>query len=68
MLQRLARMFPPVADSEQQTRRHLLHWLFTRVLLFTLLIAIASFFRGKGQQVLLPPQAVTLGFLVLLYA
>ncbi|MDX9834132.1 MAG: ATP-binding protein [Desulfobulbus sp.] len=68
MLQRLARMFPPVADSEQQTRRHLLHWLFTRVLLFTLLIAIASFFRGKGQQVLLPPQAVTLGFLVLFYA
>ncbi len=38
------------------------------MLLFTLLIAIASFFRGKGQQVLLPPQSVTLGFLLLLYA
>ena len=68
MLQRLARTFTPVADSEQETRRHLLRWLFTRVLLFTLLIAIASFFRGKGQQVLLPPQSVTLAFLLLLYA
>ena len=26
MLQRLARIFTPVADSEQETRRHLLRW------------------------------------------
>lgn len=67
MFRFLTKALIPVADREQETRRHLFWWLLTRVCLFTLLISISSFFHEKGHAVILPPLTVTLLFLCALY-
>jgi two-component system sensor histidine kinase PilS (NtrC family) len=63
----IARALTPVADSEQETRRHILWWILIRVFLFTLLITITTILRGKGPTVILPPLPVTTAFLLGLY-
>ncbi|MBM9536382.1 two-component system sensor histidine kinase NtrB [Desulfobulbus alkaliphilus] len=67
MFRLLTKALIPAADREQETRRHLFWWLLIRVCLFTLLISISSFFHEKGHPVILPPLAVTLFFLCILY-
>jgi len=67
MFRFIARTLTPVTDSEQETRRHLLWWIATRVFLFTLLIGIATFLREKGHNVILPSRLVTSVFLLGLY-
>jgi two-component system, NtrC family, sensor histidine kinase PilS len=67
MFRFLTRALIPVSDRDQETRRHLLWWLLIRVLLFTLLISISSFFREKGHAVILPPLAMIVVFLCVLY-
>jgi two-component system sensor histidine kinase PilS (NtrC family) len=68
MFRFIAKALTPVTDSEQETRRHLLWWIATRVFLFTLLIGIASFLRERGHNVILPSHLVTFVFLLGLYA
>jgi len=63
----IARALTPVTDSEQETRRHILWWILIRVFLFSLIIGITTYFRGKGHSVILPPLAVTSTFLCGLY-
>jgi two-component system, NtrC family, sensor histidine kinase PilS len=67
MLRFITRALTPVTDSEQETRRHLLWWIATRVFLFTLLIGLAAFFRGKGHNVIFPSSSVTSLFLLGVY-
>jgi len=67
MFRFLTRVLTPAIDSEQEIRRHLLWWLLTRVMLFTLLFAMATFFREKGHAIILPASSVTVAFLLGLY-
>lgn len=67
MFRFLTKALIPVADREQETRRHLFWWLLIRVCLFTLLILISSFFHEKGHAVILPPLVVIFLFLCVLY-
>jgi two-component system sensor histidine kinase PilS (NtrC family) len=67
MFRFLSRALTPVVDSEQETRRHLLWWIATRVFLFTLLIGLAAFFREKGLNLLFPSTWTTSVFLLGLY-
>ena len=68
MFQSFARMLSPVADSEQETRRHILWWILIRVFLYTILTGLALFFHRKGHSVILPPPALTAAFLAAVYA
>jgi two-component system sensor histidine kinase PilS (NtrC family) len=67
MFRFLTRTLTPVIDSEQETRRHLLWWILTRVVLFTLLFGLTTFFREKGHNVILPSPSVSVTFLLGLY-
>jgi len=57
----------PVYDNNRQLRRHILWLLLIRVIFFTLLIGITAALTLLGTQVLLPPPAVTLAFLAVLF-
>ncbi len=63
----LARMFSPVADSDQETRQHILWWLFIRMFLYTILTGLALFFHHQGHPLMLPPAAATGAFLAVIY-
>jgi two-component system, NtrC family, sensor histidine kinase PilS len=67
MFQFITKALTPVTDSEQETRRLLLWWITTRVILFTLLIGLATFFRGKGQNIIFPSPLIASAFLLALY-
>jgi two-component system sensor histidine kinase PilS (NtrC family) len=67
MFRFITKALTPVIESEQETRRHLLWWIATRVFLFTLLIGLAAFFREKGHNVILPSSLMTSVFLLGLY-
>jgi len=67
MLRFLSKALPPVIDSEQETRKHLLWWMLTRVVLFTLLFGLTSFFREKGHTLILPASSLGVAFLLGLY-
>jgi two-component system, NtrC family, sensor histidine kinase PilS len=67
MFRSLRKALAPVIDSEQETRRHLLWWILTRVVLFTLLSGFATFLREKGLTAILPPSSVIVVFLLALY-
>jgi two-component system sensor histidine kinase PilS (NtrC family) len=67
MLRFIARALTPVTDSEQETRRHILWWILVRVILFTLLISITAYVRGKDPSVILPPLPATSTFLLGIY-
>ncbi|MDY0391579.1 two-component system sensor histidine kinase NtrB [Desulfobulbus oligotrophicus] len=56
----------PQADYESQ--RHLRWWILIRVILFTLLFALTTFFREQGHPLILPAASVTLLFLLGLYS
>ncbi|WP_051553934.1 two-component system sensor histidine kinase NtrB [Desulfobulbus elongatus] len=57
----------PIIDSEQETRKHLLWWLITRVVLFTLLFGLTTVLREKGLALVMPDASVSLAFLAGLY-
>jgi len=67
MLRFLTKGLTPVIDSEQETRKHLLWWILTRVVLFTLLFGMATFFRVKGHHLIVPAPALSVAFLFGLY-
>ncbi len=64
---RFIKALAPVQDTVDQLRSHILWLLMIRVVLFTLLIAITAVLEVKGHNVILPPQAVTLAFLSVVY-
>lgn len=57
----------PVHDNSRQLRRHILWLLLIRIIFFTLLIGISVVLSILGTQVLLPPPAITLAFLAVLF-
>ena len=57
----------PVQDSREQLRRHLLWIVMTRVILFTLLIAVTLILQRMGRNVILLPNAVTTAFLSVVF-
>jgi len=67
MLRSFFRIFTPVTSSEQEVRRHILWWMVLRVVLFTLLLGTAAYFRGKGPSMPLPPLPLTSFFLLGIY-
>ncbi len=67
MLRFLFKNVPPAIDSEQETRRHLLWWLLTRIVLFSLLFGLTAFFRERGHNIILPGPALSLPFILGLY-
>ncbi|MGD9950045.1 MAG: nitrogen regulation protein NR(II) [Desulfobulbus sp.] len=64
----LHRIFAPVTSSEQEVRRHIQWWIVIRVVLFTLLLGIAAYFRGKSPSAIFPPLPFTSFFLLGIYA
>jgi two-component system sensor histidine kinase PilS (NtrC family) len=62
------RALSPDANSEQETRRHILWWLLIRMTLFTFLVGITSYVRAKGHPVIIPPLPATTFFLLGVYA
>ncbi len=67
MLRSFLRIFAPVNSSEKEVRRHILWWMALRVVLFTLLLSIAAYFRGKEPSSPLPPLPLTSFFLLGIY-
>ncbi|MCW5209580.1 hypothetical protein VU10_05260, partial [Desulfobulbus sp. US1] len=57
----------PIRDSKEQLRRHLVWMIMTRVILFTLLIAVTVVLQSLGRNVILPPNAVTMAFLSVVF-
>lgn len=57
----------PIQDSKEQLRRHLAWMIMTRVILFTLLIAVTVILQRMGRNVILPPNAVTTAFLSVVF-
>ncbi|MCI5124335.1 MAG: PAS domain S-box protein [Candidatus Electrothrix sp. AR5] len=57
----------PLQDSKEQLRRHLVWMIMTRVILFTLLIAVTVVLQSLGRNVILPPNAVTMAFLSVVF-
>ena len=57
----------PVADSDDQLRRHILWLLLIRVILFTLLIGITALLQSMGLAVILPPPVIILALLSVIY-
>lgn len=67
MVRFLTRMFTAATNSDQETERHILWWIATRVILFTLLFGLTTFFREQGHNLILPAASVTFAFLFGLY-
>jgi two-component system sensor histidine kinase PilS (NtrC family) len=67
MFRFILRAFVPVTSSEQEIRRHILWWIFIRVLLFTLFFSVSAYFRDKVPSVILPPIPQASLFLLTLY-
>ena len=57
----------PAQSTGEQLRLHLLWLLLIRVLLFTLLIAVTVILQKKGRDIILPPPAVTMAFLAVVF-
>ena len=57
----------PVYDTREQLRRHILWLLMIRVVLFTILLAITAFLQSRGNDVILPPPAIILAFLSVVF-
>jgi two-component system sensor histidine kinase PilS (NtrC family) len=53
--------------ADGQLRLHLLWLMMIRVMLFTLLIAVTVVLQTKGRNVILPPPAVTMAFLAVVF-
>jgi two-component system sensor histidine kinase PilS (NtrC family) len=66
-INKLINELKPIQDSKEQLRRHLAWMIMTRVILFTLLIAVTVVLQHMGRNVILPPNAVTLAFLSVVF-
>lgn len=64
---RLISELSPRQSSGEQLRLHILWLLMIRVLLFTLLIAVTVALQTKGRDIILPPPAVTMAFLSVVF-
>ncbi|WP_417911628.1 two-component system sensor histidine kinase NtrB [Candidatus Electronema sp. TJ] len=67
MKNRLISELSPRQSSGEQLRLHILWLLMIRVLLFTLLIAVTVVLQTKGRDIILPPPAVTMAFLSVVF-
>lgn len=67
MLRYFLRIFAPVTSSEHEIRRHILWWIVIRVLLFTFLLSIATYFRGQMPSAILPPLPLAALYLLGIY-
>jgi two-component system sensor histidine kinase PilS (NtrC family) len=56
------RELAPQQNTGEQLRLHILWLLLIRIVLFTLLIAVTVVLQKKGRDIILPPPAVTLAF------
>ncbi|MCI5167068.1 MAG: PAS domain S-box protein [Candidatus Electrothrix sp. GM3_4] len=66
-INKLINELKPIQDSKEQLRRHLIWMIMTRVILFTLLIAVTVVLQSLGRNVILPPNAVTMAFLSVVF-
>ncbi len=66
-INKLIRELTPIQDSNEQLRRHLVWMIMTRVMLFTLLIAVTVMLQRMGRDVILPPTSVTMAFLSVVF-
>ena len=66
-INKLIRELTPIQDSSEQLRRHLIWMIMTRVILFALLIAVTVVLQHWGRNVILPPNAVTMAFLSVVF-
>ncbi|MCI5162872.1 MAG: hypothetical protein D3917_12820 [Candidatus Electrothrix sp. AX5] len=66
-INKLINELKPIQDSKEQLRRHLVWMIMTRVMLFTLLIAVTVVLQSLGRNVILPPNAVTMAFLSVVF-
>ncbi|RWX46156.1 hypothetical protein VT98_12932 [Candidatus Electrothrix communis] len=66
-INKLINELKPIRDSKEQLRRHLVWMIMTRVILFTLLIAVTVVLQSLGRNVILPPNAVTMAFLSVVF-
>ncbi|MDU9048134.1 MAG: ATP-binding protein [Candidatus Electrothrix sp. Rat3] len=66
-INKLINELKPIRDSKEQLRRHLVWMITTRVILFTLLIAVTVVLQSLGRNVILPPNAVTMAFLSVVF-
>jgi two-component system sensor histidine kinase PilS (NtrC family) len=66
-INKLIKELTPIQDTKEQLRRHILWLLMIRVMLFTLLIAVTVVLQTKGREVILPPSAVTMAFLSVVF-
>jgi len=57
----------PLVDSEAQLRRHILWFIFIRVVLFTLLLGISVLFSAISQDIILPPRYQIIIFIISIY-
>lgn len=64
---RFIRDLTPLRNTGEQLRLHILWLLMIRVMLFTLLIAITVVLQAKGRNIILPPPAITLAFLAVVF-
>lgn len=60
--------FTLIRDSKQQLRWHILWLIALRAVLFTLILGIAVVFQSLGHTVILPPQEISILFLLVLYS
>ena len=65
MFQSLARVLRPVADSEQETRRHILWWILMRVFLYTILTGLALGVIEGMTKVFYPEASTTVVFVIM---
>ncbi|MCI5133587.1 MAG: PAS domain S-box protein [Candidatus Electrothrix sp. AW2] len=66
-INKLIRELTPLQDSSEQLRRHLIWMIMTRVILFALLITVTAVLQHLGRNVILPPNAVTMAFLSVVF-
>ncbi|MCI5209913.1 MAG: hypothetical protein D3910_14215, partial [Candidatus Electrothrix sp. ATG2] len=66
-INKLINELKPIQDSKEQLRHHLVWMIMTRVILFTLLIAVTVLLQTMGRDVILPPASVTMAFLSVVF-
>ncbi|MCI5224660.1 MAG: PAS domain S-box protein, partial [Candidatus Electrothrix sp. AR4] len=66
-INKLIKELTPIQDTQEQLRRHILWLLMTRVMLFTLLIAVTVVLQTKGRNVILPPAPFIMAFLSVVF-
>ena len=66
-LKKLSIGLSPLVDSEAQLRRHILWFIFIRIVLFTLLLGISVLFAAISPDIILPPRSYILLFILAIY-